>query len=173
MPEGKQTVGIQNPQGWVTAVACHPTVIVSPLGAMGQISIYSGITGKEIKKLTGHSDWIRSWFGLQMAGIWPVPAMIRPFLFGIENGQILRTLAGDDSVVTAVEWSHADAIWQGHHNGTVHIWDEQRASPLHLSRPKDGPANSSWSPGRSAGHHRVQFGYYPWRNALKSCQDLA
>ena len=54
VPAGKQQVGIENPQGWVTAVAWAPYGDQVAFGGRDQaVHVYSGTTGKEIKSLRG------------------------------------------------------------------------------------------------------------------------
>jgi WD40 repeat protein len=121
-----QLVGVQNPEGWITAVAWSPHGDQIAFGGRDQvIHVYSGVTGEEIKKLEGHTSWIRSLAWSPDGRYLASSSYDRTVsIWDVDADEIVRTLSGDDSVVTALAWSPCGRyLAGGSHSGTVQIWD--------------------------------------------------
>lgn len=150
VPAGTQLVGIQNPQGWITAVAWSPQGDQVVFGGYDKaIHVYNGVTGQEIKKLEGHSDWVKSlaWSpdGKYLASS-GYDRTVR--IWDLEIDQIVGSLGGQENVVTVLEWSPCGRyLAAGSHSGTVHIWDTSTWETLYTYPGRVlGLQSLAWSP---------------------------
>ncbi len=107
---------MQNPLGWITTVAWSPGSDEIAFGGYDQdIHIYNGgVTGKAVKKLEGHTDWIQSldWSppnGKYLASSGHDRAI---YIWDLEAEKVIQTLVGGKNVVTVVQWSPAGVIWR-------------------------------------------------------------
>lgn len=152
IPTGTQLVGMQNPLGWITTVAWSPGSDEIAFGGYDQdIHIYNGgVTGKAVKKLEGHTDWIQSldWSppnGKYLASSGHDRAI---YIWDLEAEKVIQTLVGGKNVVTVVQWSPCGRyLAGGSHSGTVRIWDVQSGEIL-FTYAGDGWGLKSlaWSP---------------------------
>lgn len=150
VPAGTQSVGIANPQGWISTVAWSPHGDRVAFGGYDQVvHIYSSVTGEEIKRLEGHTNWVQA-VAYSPDGKYLASSGYdrKVFIWDLETGEIVRSLPADEYVVTALEWSPCGRyLAGGSHNGTVRIWDPHSGDVLFMYPGRAvGLQTLAWSP---------------------------
>jgi WD40 repeat protein len=133
---GREVRTLTGHTNWVWSVAFSPDGRLLASGSCGQRSIYGGCaqgeiklwevaSGREVRTLTGHTDWVNSVaFSPDGRLLASGSADYTIKLWEVATGSLVRSLKGHTGTVWSVAFSpDGKLLASGSEDGTIRLWD--------------------------------------------------